>query len=511
MYVVSAAEMREMDRITIEDAGLSGLVLMENAGRSVAEAVAELYEESNGGHVCILCGKGNNGGDGFVIARYLSQWGIEVGCLLIASRDQVTGDALTQLDTVDTLGIEVVELAEGLNAEEGAVELINTAAVVVDALLGTGLQSDVRDPIKAVIDAVNQGECPVVAVDVPSGVCSDTGQVLGCAVQADVTVTFALHKRGLLVHPGAELAGEIVVTDIGIPNDVIDHVRPNVYLIDLESPPLEPRLPNTHKGHYGHVLIVGGSAGKGGAPLLAGLAALRCGSGLVTVLTDSHCQVSLEGCVPELMIESGWTPTDVDPEQIRSVLSGKSAVVVGPGLDPGDVGLAVLTEVLQHSTVPIIIDATGLALLAQNPTLLGEQAPPVILTPHPGEAGQLLKSSSADVQANRFEALASLVNQYNTHVVLKGAHTMVGGLDLSVHINTTGNAGMATAGTGDVLAGMIGSLAGRGMPLLESAITATHLHGLAGDAASLTLGEESVIASDLIDALPALLGDETDE
>jgi NAD(P)H-hydrate epimerase len=511
VYVVTAAEMREMDRITIEDAGISGLVLMENAGRSVAKAVAELHEQTSGGHVCILCGKGNNGGDGFVAARYLSQWGIEVGCILVASRDQVTGDALTQLDTVDTLGIEVVEAAEGLDAVEGAVDLIETAAVCVDALLGTGLQSDVRAPVASVIEQLNQSPCRVVAVDVPSGVCSDTGQVLGNAVRADMTVTFALYKRGLLVYPGAELAGEIIVTDIGIPNDVIDHIRPNTYLIDLETPIFAARPPDSHKGHYGHVLIVGGSAGKGGATLLAGLAALRCGSGLVTVLTDSHCQASLEGCVPELMIETGWTPTHVEPDKIRAAMDGKTAVVVGPGLDPDDIGLSVLTEILRDGSIPTVIDATGLALLAKNPGLLGEGSPPLILTPHPGEAGQLLASSSTDVQNNRFEAIASLTGQYNAHIILKGAHTLVGGLDHSIHINTTGNPGMASAGTGDVLAGMVGSFVGRGIPLLEAAITATHLHGLAGDFAAQELGEESVIASDIIDVLPSLLDDDDDD
>jgi len=503
---VTADEMRALDRIAIEDAGIAGVVLMETAGRAVAEAVADIHSQTSGGHVCVLCGKGNNGGDGFVVARTLSQWGFEVGCLLLSKRESITGDALVQLDAVDTLGIEVVEIDQGLDAVDGAADLIATAAVCVDAMLGTGLTQAVREPYASAIEQVNQSDAAVVAVDLPSGVSADTGQILGVAVQADATITFALHKRGLLTHPGAELAGTISVADIGIPTDAIEHLRPNTFLIDLDDPVLPARRPNSHKGHFGHVLIVGGSPGKGGAPLLAGLAALRSGTGLVTVLTDQRCQASLEGKIPELMVEAGWDEDRMDEDAVRSMATGKQAIVVGPGLATDSIGMAVLEVILETADTPVIIDAGALTLLADNPSILTNSANSrQVLTPHPGEAARLLSSTTSEVQADRFEALNALVSLSNSVVILKGAHSLIGEPGQTIHINTTGNPGMASAGTGDVLAGLIGSLAGRGLDPLEAAVCGTHLHGLAGDVVAEAIGQDSLIAGDLVHALARLL------
>ena len=499
--VVTAAEMREMDRLTIEDAGIPGLVLMENAGRQVAEAVAEL-DAAETGPVVILCGRGNNGGDGFVAARYLRQWGADVHCLLVGRRDAVKGDALTNLDIVDTLGISVVEAADRL--DEPAETLLEAASVFVDALYGTGLTSDIKGLTRKVIQRVNDSEAPVVAVDLPSGISADTGAVLGVAIEADITVTFGFRKRGLLVHPGCDYAGDVRVADIGIPDDVTEHVAPTCFTNELEAPFLPPRPRDSHKGHYGHVLVVGGSPGKAGAVLLAGLGAYRSGAGLVTVLTDARCQPSLEGRVLELMVEAGWAPGAVDAERLRDGAKGKGAVVIGPGLDPGDDGRAVLAAFLGIEGLTLVIDASGLAILAGHPALLAESVADLVLTPHPGEAAALLGVAGADVQADRFGALARLVEGCGGVVALKGSRTLIGAGE-ACYINLTGNAGMATGGTGDVLAGVLGAFVARGLDRLEAARLAVYVHGLAGDRAAERLGEDGLIASDLLAELPAVL------
>jgi hydroxyethylthiazole kinase-like uncharacterized protein yjeF len=513
-WVVTAAEMREMDRITIEDAGVGGLVLMENAGRAVAETVIGFINEADvGGHVCILCGKGNNGGDGFVIARYLAQRGIDVVCLLVARREDVSSDAGVQLDIVDTLGVPVLEVYEGLGQHPDAGDAFETAFLHIDALLGTGLTSDLRGVVRDLVDAVNDLDSTVIAVDVPTGICSDTGRVLGTAIEADLTVTFGCYKRGLMTYPGAEYAGESLLVDIGIPPEVVDHVGPRVALTtDLTSPFLPARAPNSHKGQYGHVLVVGGSPGKGGAPLLAGMAALRCGAGLVTVVTDSRCHPALEGRHPELMVEMGWSSQQVDENALRELALGKNAIVIGPGMKPDDISLQVLRAILGAAECPVLLDAGALTLLAQNPTLTDELGADAVITPHPGEAAQLVGDSSQAVQSDRFAALDKLTDLVGGVVVLKGAHTLIGEPTGAVHLVTSGNPGLATAGTGDVLAGLIGALAARGLPVGEAARLGAHLHGLAGDFAADHLGVESMIAGDLLDVLPEILKpQDTDE
>lgn len=496
--VVTAAEMREMDRVTIEDAGVAGVVLMETAGRATAEIARELADD-DAGPIVILCGRGNNGGDGFVVARTMQQWGYEVLCLLASRREAVSGEALTQLDIADTLGVSIIETEGGL--DEDAEMALASAGLVVDALLGTGLSSDVGGVMSELIDIVNDMEVPVLGVDVPSGICADTGRVLGCAMVCDVTVTFGCLKRGLTVYPGAGFAGDVIVADIGIPTDVMDHVAPAASLNDDLHPPYVPtRHAAVHKGLCGHVLVVGGAPGKSGAVLLAGMAALRSGAGLVTVLTDARCQAALEGRYPELMIEAGWTADSLG--DIDAILDGKDAIVVGPGLPTSAVGRSVLAEVCVRGT-PVVIDAGALTLLAERPELLADAA--AVLTPHPGEAGRLLGTDGATVQRDRFAALAGLVEASRRVVVLKGARTLVGAPDGRIWINTTGNAGMATAGTGDVLAGIIGALLARGMRPAEAARVGVCIHGHAGDVAAAARGQESLIASDVIDGLASVL------
>ncbi len=505
MLISTAAEMREIDRITIEDAGISGVVLMENAGRSAAQAVRELHQEIGGGLVGVLCGKGNNGGDGFVVARYLNSWDIDAACILITSRDEVVGDARVQLDAADTLGITVLEI--GIDAE-AAQSIMDNAVIYVDALCGTGLNSDLREPARSLVEIVNQSGLPVVALDLPTGISADTGRVLGTAVRADITITFGLAKRGLMVHPGCEYSGVINVVDIGIPQNVIGQVQPSAWtLSELDGSLLGPRLPNTHKGHYGHVLAVGGHPGKAGAVLLAAMGAMRSGAGLVTVATDARCQASLEGRFLELMVEPGWSAhhDKIDSADLLSLRAGKTAVVLGPGLPTGTAGAEIVGRILSDGGPPVVVDAGALSVLAQNPSLYSSSEMPLILTPHPGEAARFLGCTSDDIQSDRFAALEKLVELTESVVVLKGARSLVGAPGAETFINLRGNPGMATAGTGDVLAGVIGAFVARGLSPLDAAVLGTFAHSAAGDRVAGRLGMEGLIASDLLDELPSVI------
>jgi NAD(P)H-hydrate epimerase len=500
--VLTAQEMQLMDRLTIEDANIPGLVLMENAARAVTDAVLEL--NSHRGPVTIIAGTGNNGGDGFAVARQLHGAGIETFIILVGSREKVTGDALVQLDIVDTLGLDVIEANADAGVPDAVLDALDLASVCVDALFGIGLARNVEGIPAAILESLAEVEAPIVSVDIPSGVCSDTGQVRGIAIAADVTVTMGAYKRGLTQYPGKALAGEIIVADIGIPPAVFEHVNPSVITSDdLEAPFLPARPPNAHKGNFGHVVIVGGGPGKSGATLLAGMGALRSGAGLCTIVTHSNVQTALEGRYPELMIEAGWTDDGIRGNALDNALHAADVVVVGPGLAVTPLGRAVVDKVLE-SNKPMVLDAGALSILAPiGADVLG--AGTRIITPHPGEAARILEITPTEVQADRFAAVEELTDRVGGIVVLKGASTLVASEDFGVSVNTTGNAGMATAGTGDVLAGMCAAFLVRDSEPFEAVRLAVHVHGLAGDYAASSIGLDALIASDLIDALPVVL------
>ncbi len=502
--VLTAAEMREADRLAIEDAGIIGLVLMENAGRAVAERALELIAEQDDALVVVVCGRGNNGGDGFVAARHLAQRGIDVRCLVAARRSEVSRDGATQLEIADTLGIPITEVVG--HVDEDVADLLAAADLIIDALFGVGLDRPILGLAAELIGHINESDAAVLAVDLPSGVHTDTGRVLGAAVVANATVTFAFPKRGLVVYPGAAYAGDIEVVDIGIPRAVVEHVAPLAELVDDLGPPFLPeRALESHKGHYGHVLVLGGAPGKGGAALLAGTAALRAGAGLVTVGTHARCQASLEGRQPELMVEAAYDDGSVDLEVLGRLLDAADVVVVGPGLPTGAVGREVLAQVLERGEVPVVLDAGGLDIASRAPELFRSRASPLVITPHPGEAGRLLGTDASAVQADRFAALGALVERSMAITVLKGARTLIGDPEGRVAILTNGNPGMATAGTGDVLAGLVGAFLARELEPFDAVRAAAFVHAEAGDRAAAVLGQDSVIASDLLGALPGVL------
>lgn len=513
MKLVTAETMRSLDRHAIEDLGIPGIVLMEFAGRACAERTAEWMEERGLDRVLVLCGPGNNGGDGFVVARHLADWGHPVTAALLAPAASLTGDARTAFGVMTRFPVRIVEVSGTLDPD--LFEGVAGGGVVVDALFGTGLQRPVTGRYAEAIRLADRHSGLRVAVDIPTGVCSDTGRVLGCAFRADLTVTFGAAKVGHFSYPGRAYCGHVEVVDIGIPRVAIDEA-PGAILLDprVVAPAFGPRDPESFKNRFGHLLVVGGLSGKGGAALLAAMAAMRCGAGLVTIATDRDAQAHLEGRVPEVMVEAPLTITAggevrFEDADIEALLQAKTALAVGPGLSERPGCGRVLARLLD-SGLPVVLDADALNLLAPLSGSLRARSP-VVLTPHPGEAARLLDVPGADVQKDRVGAARELARRTAGIAVLKGAGTVVAGPDARLALSPVGGPALATAGTGDVLTGMIGALlaraaaGGRGFAIeqaWDAACAAVFVHGRAGDLAADDLGEHSVGASDVVDRLP---------
>ena len=488
--------------------GIPSATLMENAGRGAATVLMGLLPAlgvpRRGARVAIVCGKGGNGGDGFVVARWLRRRGMDPLVLLGARPEDIGGDAGAKLAALRRAGVRptVVEDAARVGA------LMSGAKVVVDALLGTGTRGAPAGLTAALIEGINASGRPVVALDIPSGLPADGGAPAGVAVRATATLTFAGIKYGLVQPPGLDFAGRVTVVSIGIPEaEVARGVR--TWLIERADVaahfPSRPR--DGHKGTYGHLLVVAGSLGKTGAAALTARAAMRTGAGLVTVATAASQQPIVAGLVLEAMSEA-LAETAVGSlalgagERVRELAGTRDAVALGPGL-----GLDADTQDLARSLSggldrPLVIDADALTALAGRLDLLRHAPAPRTLTPHPGEMARLLGVSVADVQRDRVAAARGVATGHGVHVALKGATTVVAAADGRVFLNPTGNPGMASGGTGDALTGMLGALLARRMAPVDALVCAVYLHGLAGDLAAARRGEESLIASDLIESIP---------
>jgi hydroxyethylthiazole kinase-like uncharacterized protein yjeF len=505
--VLSRAQMQAMDRIALDLVGIPAPVLMEVAGRAVADAAEELHDDAGAGLLLVLAGVGNNGGDAVVAARHLSERGLPVVLAVLGDEARFSPDLVAQLRMASALGLEAAVLS-GEGAAEALSELLAEASVVVDGLLGTGLDRAVEGPLRDAIERVNASPAAVVSVDLPSGLDADTGQVLGAAITAAVTVTFQFAKLGLLQYPGRELAGQIRIADIGIPPSRLEDVEPFAEVIDDDviAEAFPPREADSHKGTYGHLLVVGGSPARPGAALLAGRAALRAGAGLVTLGADAVTLSRLGPALDELMgLELG--ERQLDPAAVLAALEGRDALVIGPALAP-DAGLgSLLREVLPAARLPVVLDAGALAALGAEPGWLEARPFPTVLTPHPGEMARLLGLDAAAVQRDRVGLARRLAESAGVHVVLKGAGTVVASPDGTVAITTRGNAGMATAGMGDVLAGLTGALLARGLEPGLAAQAGVQLHARAGDLAAAARGPTTLVASDLFAHLPAALGE----
>jgi NAD(P)H-hydrate epimerase len=505
--VFTAAEMRALDARAIREFGIPGPRLMDNAGTGAAALIARWLAPIRGKAVVVVCGKGNNGGDGFVVARRLKARGAAVRVFLVGRRAEVRGDA------ADALG-RWRGRAEEVEEPSGLARALGGADVIVDALLGTGVSGAARGPVAAAIEAINRagaGGVPVVALDLPSGLDSDRGALLGPTVKAWRTVTFAGLKRSLLLAPAAAQAGVVEIGDIGVPAEA---ARRGITTWRLEIADVRPSFPprdlDAHKGRFGHLLIVAGSLGKTGAAVLAGHAALRSGVGLCTIAAPASQQPIVAAQAPEYMTEAlpetaAQSLALEAKDRLLELARRMDAVAIGPGLslDPETQELArVLIRELQR---PMVVDADALSALAGHLDLLRHAAGPRVLTPHPGEMARMLGTTIEAVQADRIEVTRTFAREHGVAIALKGAHTVIGGPDGHVTINPTGNPGMAKGGSGDVLTGIVGALLAREIEPAAALRAGCYLHGLAGDVAARERGEYAMLARDIIESLPAAL------
>lgn len=504
MRVLTADQMREADRATIEDLGIPSLVLMENAGRQVVATIEASFPDLPLRRVAVIAGRGNNGGDGFVIARTLVERVGDVPVFVIGPIAEVKGDARHNLEVLGRLGLSVVEIADEQDWELHSSDIF-ACDLIVDAMFGTGLREPLGGMYPTIVGDLGTSGIPVVSVDVPSGLSADTHLVKGDAVHASVTVALGAPKICHVLPPAQRMCGELVVADIGIPEGIIERVDgPYVEVITrgMMRGVLEPRDPEAHKGDFGRLLVVAGSMGKSGAAHLAAMAALRSGAGLVTIATPRSVQPIVAAMAPEYMTLG--LPEDehgqVTEAALDQVLAASADVIaLGPGLGTGDGVTAFVQGLLEQAGVPVVLDADALNAFAGEPARLqARDGLDVVITPHPGEMARLTGLTVEQVQADRLEVARMFAESHHLHVVLKGHRTLVASPEGSVAINLTGNPGMATGGTGDVLTGVIAGLFAQLLDAEGACKLGVYLHGLAGDLAEADEGESALTASDLL-------------
>jgi hydroxyethylthiazole kinase-like uncharacterized protein yjeF len=518
MKALTAARMREVDRLTTERYGVSSLELMENAGRSVAKHVAGRYEDLEHRRIVVLCGKGNNGGDGFVAARHLAELGAKPVVFLLAQAQDTRGDAAANLKRWQQIG--PLNLAPASEALGGLCAELAKAEIVIDAILGTGLTGSASGLAAMVIEEVNRqsGRAEIVSVDIPSGMAADTFSSPGTTVAADATITFTAPKIGMLMPPNADRVGRLIVQEIGSPRELFeDDASLTLHWLEpreFRALPLR-RAPNTHKGTFGHALIFAGSYGKSGAAAMAGMSALRSGAGLVTVATPAP----VLGIVAQYMAELMTEPLEATAEgsisfstfesgRWRDLIEGKTAVAMGPGLTTNPDTVRFVHAAAADCPVPLILDADGLNAFDSGAGTLSSRRGPLAITPHPGEMARLIGATAGQVQQKRLDTALEAARAWNAFVVLKGFRTIVATPDGRAFVNSTGNPGMATGGTGDVLTGILAGLtASLGASTWETVLSlGVYLHGLAGDLAADRMGEISLVATDIIRELPRAFG-----
>ncbi|NNF99573.1 MAG: NAD(P)H-hydrate dehydratase [Desulfobacteraceae bacterium] len=511
MYIVTAEEMQRMDRDTIDQFGIPGRVLMENAGRGATAVFLNNNPQASCRRVGVAAGRGNNGGDGFVIARYLFEKKISVTVFLFAGKEKLTGDAQANFTLLERLGVPMAIIPDA-EAFRTAMDELQQQDIWIDAILGTGLTSMVRGFFKKVIQFINDAGKPVFSVDIPSGLNSDTGQPCGICINADTTATFAFAKCGHVVYPGVTHTGKLEVVDIGIPAMMRKTVGPGQFLItdNYVKNHMPHRTPIAHKGNTGHVLIIAGSTGKSGAAAMTAMTAVRSGAGLVTLGIPRHLNPSLESRVIEPMTEplpesKNGTLSLKGLDKILQLCEGKQCLALGPGLGHGDSVAQLVRRLVVETSLPLVIDADGLNLLAGHLNLLGKLKTEAVLTPHPGEMARLTGESITRIQQDRIKSAREFAQKINHLIVLKGARTIVAHPDGRIFINPTGNSGMASGGMGDVLTGLIAGLIAQGGGIEKAVHTAVFLHGSSADALAVSKGLIGYTAREVMDHIPECL------
>ncbi len=510
MHILTSASMREADRRAIQEVGIPASILMESAGRAAARTMVERIEDLESRSVVVVCGKGGNGGDGLVLLRTLACLGYDARAVVLAPFEGLSAEALDNLQAALKLGL-AVEAAPTEDAWGDVLAHIAGADVVVDAIFGIGLTEPPRALYRHVLEDLNSLETFRVALDVPSGLSSDSGEIPGVAFDADLTIALAAPKVCHFLPPASELCGNVVVVEIGIPPRFLESSEPKLETVEpsILSEALPRRRPLSHKGTYGHLLILAGSRGKTGAAVMAAEAALRAGVGLVTVASAASAIPMMAPRLPEAMWEplpetdSGAVSRKAAP-RLRELLRDRQAFALGPGLGTEDDTVSLVYEMVAASEIPTVADADALNALAGEPSRI-PAGRALALTPHPGEAGRLLGSTAQEIERDRLRAARRLAQQTKTHVLLKGYRTLVSDPRGNVQVNLNGNPGMATGGTGDVLTGILGALLAQGVDVDDALPLGAHIHGLAGDIGAAEIGQTALIATDLIGKLPAAL------
>lgn len=491
----TAEQTRQLDQLAI-DSGIVGIQLMKRAGRAAFEQLLKHFPEPSS--ITVYCGAGNNAGDGYVIAALAAQRRIPVRLIAVGDPQKLSGEAAEARDYAFQEGVEAEALADVLKKPP-------TEGVIVDALLGTGISGEVRPAYAEAIEQINQAGLPVLAVDIPSGLEADTGAILGSAVRAALTVTFIGVKQGLLSGRGPALCGELIFAGLGVPESVYAQVPSECrrFVLAEALSALPSRAEDAHKGDFGHVMIIGGDTGYGGAAIMAAEAAARTGAGLVSLATRPEHVAPALTRRPELMVCGVTSGQELEPWLARPTV-----LVVGPGLGQSPWSEQMLQQALQ-SGLPVVLDADALNLLAAHRPAVAEARNNWILTPHPGEAARLLQSGTAEVQRDRFAAVATLQQRYGGAVILKGAGSLMRSVEGPTELINAGNPGMASGGMGDVLSGILGGLLAQGLSVTQAAVLGAGLHAEAADLAVGDWGERSLLATDLVPALCQLLQAET--
>ncbi|MBF0509909.1 MAG: NAD(P)H-hydrate dehydratase [Deltaproteobacteria bacterium] len=521
MLLASAAQMQQLDKITIEEVGIPGVVLMENAGKGCTDLILKYFPAQVSSGTAIVAGKGNNGGDGFVIARWLHHQGFRVCIYLLADPASLKGDAAINFEIVRRLNLPLIIITDETELDQQAAS-IKGAGLIVDAILGTGLTSEVGGLFGRAIDLINAGHeagKTVVAVDIPSGLNADNGRIMGRCVNADLTVTFGLAKLGQIVFPGFSHVGRLEVVDISIPSAVVAAQKLDCRLITtkIATGIIKRKALDSHKGRYGHLLVLAGSPGKTGAAAMTAQSALRAGAGLVTLGIPAGLNPVMEAKLTEVMTESlpqtdqlTFAPDALQP--ILTLLGNKGALAVGPGISTHPDTAGLILELLPEVTVPMVIDADGLNILNGHLDVLKSLKAKAVLTPHPGEMARMLGLTVHDVQYNRTELARRFASEYGVVLVLKGARTVVADPDSGIYINSTGGPALSAGGTGDVLTGILGGLLAQGYAPIKAAVAATWVRGRAADMLAKDRGDTGLLATEISDQVPLVfkgLGEKT--
>lgn len=510
MKVVTGSQMAEIDKKTIQEYGVLSLILMENAARAVCRTLIEQTGNLRP-PVAVLCSSGNNGGDGFCAARILKTWGFPVNLVHVGRSQTLKPDAEKNYKLARKYGLDVIQVREERELDK-LVEAVDRSQWVIDALFGTGLSSPVRGIAAAALKKVSPMGKKCIAIDLPSGINSDTGEVLGDVIPADYTVTFGLPKWGHFIFPGAEFVGKLVVADIGFPSELINDPALKAELIppEMVRQAVSPLPANSHKTTRGKLGVVGGSRNLLGAAIMTAQAALRTGSGYVQLYLPNFLEPTAKAAAPELVtrglpdMNGGYLCSEAT-DMILQLLEKETAIAFGPGIGTLPFTRGFVLDFLEENKLPMVIDADGLNNLAKEENFTRNPEVPWILTPHPGEAARLLKTSTSEILKDPLGSLGEMVEKYQAVVLLKGANTLIMNTDGRIYINTTGNPVLSVIGTGDLLTGIIGSLLARGVEPFEAAAAGAYIHGLTGDLAAKLLAPEGITPPDMLTLIPEAL------